>query len=270
MNLKTTSAIVKFTLLEVLRTRLWLFAIGVVVTICLVAEFSASLAITESFEYRIMTFAALIRVAAVFIITLFVSSSVIREFDDAVFDLVISRPVSRTNWYLSKQLGFFVVALLLAMICAMPLIYFGGHELVASQLMMWWSSFFAELSIVTAASIACAITLRNTTMTITVVLAFYLLSRVVGALVLMSTRAAEEIAQPANLLVANSMRALSYLLPNLDRYANPDWLLAATTTISTNLSTNPSADIVYVLVQTVIYVLLLSSVGLFDLYRRNL
>jgi len=264
MNLMTTSAIFNFTLLEVLRTRLWLFALGVVGVIYLVSEFSASLAITESLQYSVITYATIIRLAAVFIVTLFVSSSIIREFDDAVFDLIISRPVSRTTWYLSKQLGYFVLAILLSVICVVPLMYLG-----ASQLALWWVSFFAELCLVAAASIAFAITLRNTTMTITAVLSFYILSRIANALVLMSGRAAEEIAQPVNILIANMVRGLAYLLPNLDRFGDPDWLLISNAqAILSNASL--SGDLFYVLMQTLIYCVLLSSVGLFDLHRRNL
>lgn len=264
MNLITTSAIFKFTLLEVLRTRLWLFAIGVVGVSCLVSEFSASIAITESLEYRVITFATIIRLAAVFIVALFVSSSVIREFDDAVFDLVISRPVSRATWYASKQLGYFVLAISLSIICALPLMYFGAH-----QLAFWWVSFFAELCVVAAASMAFAITLRNATITITAVLSFYILSRVVSALVLMSTRAAQDIAQPINIFIANAMRGLAYLLPNLDRFADPEWLVIGNTPL-TSFNLSFSSDLFYVLIQTLVYCALLSSVGLFDLYRRNL
>ena len=261
MHLKTTAAIFKFTLLEVVRTRLWIFALSVVGIMFVVAEFTASLAITESFEYRVITFATISRLVAVFIVTLFVSASVIREFDDATFELIISRPVSRANWYASKQLGYFVLAILLSIIFTLPLLYFGSHQVV-----IWWVSFFAELCIVAAASIAFGITLGNTTMTITAVLAFYLLSRIITALMLMSMRAAEEIAQPANILVANFMRGLAYLLPDLSRFANPNWLVNYSPAVNVDLS----SDIFYVFVQTVVYCLLLSSIGLFDLYRRNL
>ncbi len=261
MHLKTTAAIFKFTLLEVVRTRLWIFALSVVGIMFGVAEFTASLAITESFEYRVITFATIGRLVAVFIITLFVSVSVIREFDDATFDLIISRPVSRTNWYVSKQLGCFVLAALLSIIFTLPLVHFGPH-----QLAIWWVSFFAELCIVAAASIAFAITFGNTTMTVTAVLAFYLLSRIISALMLMSARAAEDIAQPVNILIANLIGGLAYLLPDLDRFAIPSWLVSDPAAVNLDLS----SEIFYVVAQTLIYCLLLSSIGLFDLYRRNL
>ena len=273
MKLNTITAIFKFTLLEVVRTRLGFFAIAIVATVYALAEFSASLAITESFEYRVVTYATIIRLIAVFIVALFVTSSVIRDFDDGLFELLISRPVSRVTWYMSKQLGYFVAALLFSIICVLPLVYFVrlssfSDGVLSANLFIWWLSCFAELCLVVAASMALAITLRNTTIGITGVLAFYVLSRTVSALVLMSARAAEDIGQAVNQLVANGVQALAYLLPDLSRFANPAWLLPANT-VEMSLDAGFTSDIHYVLVQTLIYCLVLSSIGLFDLYRRN-
>jgi len=273
MKLNTINAIFKFTLLEVVRTRLWMFAIAIAVMVGALAEFSASLAITESFEYRMVTYATIIRLAAVFIIALFVTSSVSRDFDDGVFELLVSRPVSRATWYLSKQLGYFVAALLFSAICILPMVYFNRSHgfsvgTFGMHLFVWWLSFFAELCIVVAASVAMAITLRNTTIAISGVLSFYVLSRVVSALVLMSARAATDIARPANQFIANGVQGLSYLLPDLSRFANPAWLISANNT-ELGLGIGFASDINYVLVQVLIYCLVLSSIGLFDLYRRN-
>ena len=264
MDLNPIIAIFRFTVLEIFRTRLWLFAIAVVLICAGVAIFSASLAITESFEYRVVSYATLIRLLAVFVVALFVSSSVIREFDDGTLDLIISKPVSRFSWYSGKLAGYFCVVTLLALICGAPLILFK-----AQQLFSWWFSFVAELYILAAAALAFAVTLRSTTITVTALLAFYALSRIISALVLMSTRAANEIAQPVNLFVAQAIRGLAYLLPDLSRFTSVPLLIEERIPVA-NHDLSISSDTLYIGSQLLIYTVLLSCVGLFDLYRRNL
>lgn len=258
MKSKPLVAIFRFTLLEVLRTKLWLFVVALIGVLVALAEFTASLAITESVEYRIISFATMARLIAVLTISLFVCNSVIRDFEDGVFDLLISRPVSRGVWYFSKLAGYLVAAFLLACLTTLPLIYFG-----ADYPARWWLALFAELSIVTAAALAFASTMRNATTAVTAVLAFYLLSRVISVLVLMSRRAADDLAQTINRLLAYAVEGLAYLLPDVSRFASPEIL------ISEMAELNSSISLSFIGAQTLIYVVLLSCVGLIDLYRRN-
>ena len=264
MKQNSLFAIFRFTLLEVLRTRLWLFALLIIGLAGAVALFSSSLAITESNDYRIISFATIVRLLAVFIVCLFISNSVIRDFDDGVFDLIVSRPVSRASWYIAKIGAFFTVVGVFSIFCALPLYLFA-----AEHLHLWWTGLLLELLIVAAAAMAFAITLKNSTIAATAVLGFYVLSRIMSALVLMSARAATEIAQPVNTIVAEVIKGISYLLPDLSRFADSS-LLIGTAEISTASQLGGAIYLIYPLVQGSIYCLLLSAVGLFDLYRRNL
>ncbi|MGR8946403.1 MAG: hypothetical protein ACU84Q_00030 [Gammaproteobacteria bacterium] len=263
MKQNSLLAIYRFTVLEVLRTRLGLLALLIVLSTAAIAYFSASLAITESTDYRLITFATIIRLLAVFIVGLFVASSVIREFEQGVFDLVVSRAVSRASWYVSKLLAYLIVVIVFSIICVIPLGIFG-----ANQLFNWWFGFVTELIIVASAAMAFAITLKNTTIAVTAVLSFYVLSRIISALVLMSSRAASEIAQPVNKLIANFVQSIAYLLPDLSRFANSSLLLHID-------GSKPAQELLaneqlfYIGAQGLIYCVLLFAVGLFDLYRRN-
>ena len=257
MDLNPSIAIFRFTVVEVIRTRLWLFALMVVGVIAVLATFSSSLAITESVQYRIVTYAATIRLGAVFVVALFVSSSVLREIDDGTLDLIFSKSVSRTSWYLGKLCGYLFAVLLFSGLCVAPLVAFEAQQIVT-----WWFRFFAELSILTAAAVAFAITLRTTTIAVTALFAFYVLCRIIGSLVLMSERAANDIAQPINLFMAQAVRGLSYLLPDLGQFARASLL------IDDGMLASVSG--IYVVAQLAVYCVLLSSVGLFDLHRRNL
>ena len=257
MDLNPSIAIFRFTVVEVVRTRLWLFALMVVGVVALVATFSSSLAITESMQYRVVTYAAIIRLVAIFVVALFVSSSVLREIDEGTLDLIFSKSVSRTSWYCGKLCGYFFIVILFSGLCVVPLMAFEAQHILA-----WWFRFLAELSILTAAAVAFAITLRTTTITVTTLFAFYVLCRIIGSLVLMSERAANEIAQPANLFMAQAVRTLAYLLPDLGQFARASLLIDSGITAGVSL--------VYVVTQLIVYCVLLSSIGLFDLHRRNL
>ncbi|MEM7465340.1 MAG: hypothetical protein AAF387_00480 [Pseudomonadota bacterium] len=248
--------IFRFTAIEVMRTRIWLFGLIVVAIVYAIGQFASSLAITESLEYRIVTYVTLIRLSAVFIVALFVASSVIRDFDDGVFDFVVSRSVSRASWYGAKLAAFSVIVVIFAAICLLPLFHFG-----ATHIWLWWYGFAAELVIVAAASLACAVTLRFTTVAVSAVIAFYVLGRVISAMVLMSERAASEIAQPVNKIIAQFVQNLAYLLPDLSRFASVKPLID---------SHSATMDLSYVAIQMLVYCAFLSCIGMFDLHRRNL
>lgn len=262
MNLHSLQAIFRFTVLEPIRTRVWLFVIAVTGLVAALAAFSASLAITESFEYRVVSYASLMRLIAAFIVMLFVASSVIRELEDGTLDLIVSKPISRASWYIGKSLGYLFIVLLFSVLCVLPLLAFQ-----AAQCFAWWFGLFAELAILALASLAFAITLKSATVAVTASMAFYVLSRVIGALVLMSNRAASEIAQPINVYVAEVVRIISYLLPDLSRFADVAKLIGDGIDLPAQTS---FTDFHYVGIQLVIYCCVLSCVGMFDLYRRNL
>ena len=264
MDVKPLLAIIRFTVLELFRTRLWIFALMMTAILAGIAVFTASLAITESFEYRVVSYANLTRLIAAFVVALFVANSVNREIEEGTLDLIVSRPVSKTTWYVGKLSGYFIIVGLFSILCVLPFFVFE-----VQYWFVWWASFLAELYILTAAALAFAITLRSTTVAVTALVGFYVLCRIIGALVLMSSRAAIEIAQPINGFVAQIVRGIAYLLPDLSRFASTPVLLGnSASDLSQGLT--PIADVMYIGTQLVIYCVLLSCVGLFDLHRRNL
>src|SRR5262245_56863956 len=90
--------IARFTLLEAIRTRLpWLFII-VLGLILGTAYFIQQLAITESARLQIAFTAAATRLAAVFLLSLHVINSMVREFNDKGLELTLSFDLPRFRY----------------------------------------------------------------------------------------------------------------------------------------------------------------------------
>src|SRR5690349_12338593 len=118
------TALARVTLLEAVRNRLvWLTAVIVVAAFGL-TQFLNQVAITETREIQIALLAAPLRIAAVFILAVFVITSMVRESSDKVTELLLSLPVPRSSYFAGKFAGFASVAAILALLCALPLLPF--------------------------------------------------------------------------------------------------------------------------------------------------
>ena len=81
------------------------------------AYFVQQLAITESARLQIGFSAAATRFAAVFMLSLHVLTSMVREFNDKGLELTLSFDVRRSHYILGRLCGFTLIALLMALIC---------------------------------------------------------------------------------------------------------------------------------------------------------
>ena len=231
-------------------------AAALLVMVALAAEFAAALALTDSHGYRLGVYATLSRLALVFVIALFVSTSAVRELQDRLLDLTLSRPVPRASWYLGRLAGFGAVALVLALLAALPLVFF----VPASTVALWGLSLAGELWLVVAACLTCVITLSQVTFALLAVAAFYVLSRAMSAIVLMSTGPTVDPGAWSSIVIEQGVAIVAMLLPSLDRFTQVSWL---TTGVGGSV---PLADVAG---QTIIYSGLLIGIGLFDFYRRE-
>ena len=257
MNLHPVVVVARFTLLEAARTRLPWTALLVIMSGVIMAECAAGLALTDSQSYRIELYAVWTRVALVFCAALFVATSVVRELADRAIDLTLSRPLSRAAWFIGRLAGHSAALAVVALVAALPLA-FTSAPLAA---LAWGLSLAAELGLVAAATLSCAVALSQVTATVLAVAAFYLLSRVMGAIVLMSTGPAVDAEAWSSLLIAQLVHWLALLLPALDDYTRTTWLADG----SLALAALPA-----IVVQTAIYAVLLVAVGLFDFTRREI
>jgi Cu-processing system permease protein len=245
--------IARFTLLEGWRGRLIAIVVAVIVIAVICAEFAAGLAITESNSFRIAIYAGFCRIALVFIVMLFAATSVVRELNERMLDLTLSRPVSRASWMCGRLLGLWMLGGIAAVLCCLPLL-----AVLAPATVVVWGVFFAiELAIVATATMTCVVTLRHVTLAVTVAAAFYVLSRSIDALLLMSRGPTVDPDAWSTEIIAQGLALLALVLPALDRFTNVHWLLE---------SAGSGASFVLV-GEGMVYILFLLAIGLFDFYR---
>ena len=247
--------IARYTLLEALRSKLpWLFVLAACAALAL-AGFLQQLALTESSAVQAALLAAVLRIAAVFLLSSFVVTSLAREAADKGQELLLALPLPRVVYLLGKLAGFGALALL-------PALLFGLLTLVwaaPAQSALWAVSLLGELWIMAAFSLLCAASLPHALPALAASGGFYLLARSVGSLQLLAHghTGSHGWFQQA---MAFAIDALALLLPDLDRFTRTDWLLYAT---------GDWHALGLVAAQTAIYAGLLATCALCDFYRRS-
>ena len=255
MKISSTLAVTAFTWLEIKRARLRWFALAVLALGCCIGEFAATIAITETAQHRLVFYAASMRLVTVFVMALFVATSVMREINDKGLELALSRPISRGDWYLGKLLGYAAAVASMAILISIPVII-----QVPLAGLVWCFSLMLELAIVIAAALAFAVTLRQITIALSLLAGFYILSRGIAGLALISRGSTVDLTLASNQVVAWMVEALAFVLPDLSRFTRADWLIGEFPN---------QLDIALLAGQSFVYVSFLAALGLFDLYRRE-
>lgn len=254
--LQPVTAIARYTALEALRTRFVWLALFMISAGFGLGAFSGELAITESTQTQTAIAASVLRMVSVFLVILFVTTSVYRDFSDKSVELMLSLPLPRSGYYLGKLAGYSLVALLVALPLMVLISFFASPSAVLS----WGLSLMLELLLVCAVSLMFAFSFNQVTASIAATLLFYLLSRSITAIQLMAHAPLVDEQSTAQQLITALIDGIAYLLPNLEQFTRTDWLLYASDT---------SSALFPLITQTVIYLLLLSCIALFDLYRKN-
>jgi len=271
--------IARFTLLEALRTRLPWIVVIIFALLSLGSVFVQHLAVTESDRVQIGFLAASARMAAMFVLSLHLAGSMVREFSDKVVDLLLSLALPRAGYYLGKLLGFSGIAVAIAALATLTIFAVALLGMVGAKffthsssttlsalasspdLVLWGLSLAMELMLIAALTLFCVITFAHIMPAISFVVAFYMLARSISAVRLLSTSQLLAPNDWNNRAMVRLVETLAWLLPDLDRFASTAWLLEQNGSL-TALGLNG--------VQALIYGSLLLGAGLFDLYRKNL
>jgi ABC-type transport system involved in multi-copper enzyme maturation permease subunit len=248
--------IARSTLLEARRNRLLWLALILVAAGLAFTQFLQQVAITESNQVQAALLAALLRVGSAFMLASFVVTSMVREFNDKVMELILSRPIPRSSYFFGKLAGYAMVALALALIFSLPLALFAPVPRVA----LWGLSLACELLIVTSVSLFCVLSLTQVMSALAAVAGFYLLGRSIGALQIIAANPLSDSALLSQQFMNLAVDAIAFLLPGLDRMTQTGWLIYAAPS---------TADILHTAAQTAVYVVLLCGAALFDLQRKN-
>ncbi len=257
MNHNLILTIAKYSIWEAIRDKFLIFIFTGVIVFFSISLFIGELAITEGVQMQSAILASILRLFSVFTVGLFVITSMIREFNDKGFELILSHPVPRSSYYFGKFTGFSVIALFIALmsVCCLS-IYVPVH------IALFWSfSLFCELLIIISLSLLCLFSFNSITISFSVVMAFYVLSRTIEAIQLISDSPILALGSMSHKFMNGLLDIIAYLIPDLYKFTQTGWLI-----YQTEFTTN----MVFVVGQTVIYIILISCVALFDLYRKEM
>jgi len=248
--------IARFTFYEAVRNRLFMLTLAGLVCLLGLTEFVGELAITETNNIQAILIGAGMRLFAVATVALFVITSMVREFNDKGFELIAALPMPRSSYYFGKFLGFFMLSLVIAVATALLLLIYSP----VTAVLFWLLSLACELAIVISLSLLCLFTFSNVTVAFMVVICFYILSRSINTIQLISNSPIMEFYTFSQQFLRLATDAIAFMLPGLHDFTKSEWLVYGVGWQS----------LWPVLIQTAVYLLLLSAAGLFDLYRKNL
>jgi ABC-type Na+ efflux pump permease subunit len=200
--------------------------------------------------------AAFLRLSAVVIVTMFVVSSTVRELQDKTLEMILAMPIHRSSYYLGKLVGFLHVSIIIALIFSALLLLYASSD----QVLIWGLSLFFELIIVVALGLVMLFTFNQIPAAITGVLVIYAAARSATSIYLMSQYPIISHTTIAQKFMDGFIEMLTWLLPDLHRFTQTEWLAHNTGSFQLLLP---------VMTQSMIYLVLLSAIALFDFYRKN-
>lgn len=248
--------IARYTLLEALRTRLPVLVLIALLALLVASSFVEAIAITEGARFQAGFYAAGMRLASVFIATIYVLASVAREFNDKGLDVLLALDLPRSHYVLGKLAGFLGIAALIATVAALPLLWLAAP----SAVLPWALSLAFELAIVVALALFCVVTFSQPTPAASFVLAFYLLARSLTAIRLMGAHPLGRADTLSHQAIQWVVETLALVMPALDAWTRTAWLV----------DQPPAWTAILLLTgQGALYVALLAGATLFDFHRKN-
>lgn len=251
----STANLARLVLVEARRGGLPWLALASVAAAWGLAAFLSQVALTEGRSLQLAVVAAMLRACAVFLVAMQVCASVIRERNDKGLELLLSLPLTRASLLLGRLAGFTVMAAVLALAFALPLLAWANPAAVA----LWAASLALEGTLVAAAALFFAMTLAQPVPAIAATLGLYLLARSMAAI---QAIAAGPLVEPsfANQAARFCVDAVALLLPRLDAVTRTEWLLYGA----------PGPGAYGAAIGAIaVYIALLAAAGLFDFYRRS-
>ena len=246
----------KFTIIEAMRNRLVLLTLLIIAISFGLIEFIGDLTIVEHRVTQVAILAAFLRLSAMVIITMFVVTSTVRELQDKTLEMILAMSVRRSSYYLGKLMGFFYVVIIVSILFVLILFIYAPAE----QVVIWGVSLMLEMMLVVAFALVMLFSFNQIPSALTGVFMLYAASRTATSIYLMSKYPIVSHNTVAQKFMDGFIEALTWLLPDLHRYTQTEWLAYGTA----NWNVIPPLAI-----QTAIYLLLLSSLSLFDFHRKN-
>lgn len=249
---------IRYIFLTAIRDRL--FA-GLLLASLIAAFISSAMGNTALLEPEQMTLtliAASLRSILVVGLIVFVCFHLRTAFQSREIDVLLSRPMTRSNLVFSYWLGFALLALLLWL----PAIGIVGYKALALEqgFFAWSASLLLELWLVVAIALFAGFTLKSAVSSVLASLGFYVLSRMMGFF--LATAKSGVIFSDATLneIFRMAIRSVSMVIPRLDFFGKSEWLI---------YSISKMQDVSLFMIQAAIFIPLLIAAAIIDFKRKE-
>ncbi len=248
---------IRYILLTALRD--WLF-IGLLAGIVLATMISATLGSTAFLEKQEMTLtfaSGSSRLILMVGMIVFVCFHIRNAFDTKEIDVIMSRPISRSNLVIAYWLGFAFVGLLLVV----PIVGIIGLIGVVNWpgFIGWGVSLLLEMFLVVALALFSAFTLKSAVTSVIATMGFYVLSRMMAFFVY-TAQSGMVGGEFQYVLLRYALSAISTMVPRLDFFAKSEWLV---------YGFNTNQEWIAFTVQVAIFVPLLVLAAIADFRRKQ-
>ena len=245
--------IARFSLLEAVRGKIIWIMVSLLLLSLMLSLFIGETTLTETRETQVALMAGFLRLSSVMVIIFFVVSSISRDFQDKSVELLFSISMPRYQVFLGKFFGFGLVALSAAIIFSAGLIFYSDISVV----LFWALSLWCELTLVALISLIFILSLEHVAMSLVASIGAYALMRFMPAIQSMGDGPFQD--SVFNQLMNKILDLIDLLLPRLDHFAQSSWLVKGAAA---------EIDVVYFLLEFVLFVCLFVVVGVIDLKRK--
>ncbi len=238
------------------RDRFFLSIAGILLVVIALSVFFGSSVLNEQDQFA-RTFAAFgFRLFGVVTLVLFVVSFIRRSFEARDIEYLLSRPIGRISFITTHAAGFSCLALIATLLLGGTTVALETGKL-QSGVFLWWASIAVEFIVMANVAMFFAFVMTSATACIMVVFSFYLLSRLMGEILGILQKAAEN---PVIDLLSKLMELISIFIPRLDLMGQTKWLLyGAPTDISFG----------FVVGQAFVFMGVIIGATILDMHRRQ-
>ena len=249
---------IRYILITATRDRLFFGLCAGIVLAGLVARTLGSTALLEPQQMALTVAAGSIRMMVMVGLMIFACFHVRQAFSTREIDVLLSRPISRTQLVLSYWSGFALVALLLSVPAVLMMWVLGpmSHQ----GLVAWSASLLLEGWLVVALALFASFTLKSAVSSLLLSLGFYVLSRMVGFFVATAKSGMLFGDAALNGLFRTIMNGVSVGVPRLDFFGQSDWLI---------YGADMAKDVQWFVLQAAVFVPLLVLATMIDFKRRQ-
>ena len=249
----------RYIVLTAVRDRLMIGLSLALLGAVMIATFLGEASLMEGTQTA-LTFAGFsTRLILVIGLILFVCFHIQRSFENREVDLMLSRPVSRTQFVLITWAGFSGVALFMALVAVIVLPIAGMPP--RGALALWTASLALEALMVVAVALFFSLSLRSAVASTMASCGFYIVARMAGCLLgVVQSEWNATATQALGEIVSKAIYVVGLVMPRLDLFGQTWWL---------SYGDSQGDALFTLLAQAAVYLPLLLAAAVFDFRGRR-